>query len=440
MLARVRRVSRGLGDRCEPARPAAGSRTCAAASKLLREQNVLLFDGLLKIALAEAEAAAGDPDRASPSSTKRWRRATAPATARSKPNCIGSRGEILLKRDPANPAPAEEALPDRHRRRKAARRRAASNCARRLRWPSSTNRPAAPPKPTPSSRRRSKALRRRSEMPEIAEAQALLAALAADRRGQSGGRASAATDAVARLLRQRAHCRARLRRAGNDRGVRQSPRVGGRRQGRAGAVVGRLRLMGRQLHARRVAVDAGARSGPSSATSRRDPIRPRPASPIAPPERLAGSPASIAKRGITWNGRSPCSNPAATTIWRSVSDRTQASPRWLILRLYCGLSARSIARRRSCRGCWRGSRPSRMATRSPSDTCSRPICIDARRPHEGDANSWSLLESPARTICPCAARSECFSMAGRWPRATARRARRHAPRRRQLARAEHPDF
>src|ERR1700722_10146035 len=30
----------------------------------LREQNVLLFDGLLKIALAEAEAAAGDLDRA----------------------------------------------------------------------------------------------------------------------------------------------------------------------------------------------------------------------------------------------------------------------------------------------------------------------------------------------------------------------------------------
>ena len=32
--------------------------------ELLREQNVLLFDGLLKIALAEAEARAGDPGRA----------------------------------------------------------------------------------------------------------------------------------------------------------------------------------------------------------------------------------------------------------------------------------------------------------------------------------------------------------------------------------------
>ena len=63
--------------------------------------------------------------------------------------------------------------------------------------------------------------------------------------------------------------------------------------------------------------------------------------------------ASIARQRIIWNGRSPCSNPAAMTIWRSVSDRTQASPRWRILRLFCGLWARSIARRRSCRGCWR---------------------------------------------------------------------------------------
>ena len=64
---------------------------------------------------------------------------------------------------------------------------------------------------------------------------------------------------------------------------------------------------------------------PSSATSRRDPIRPRPASPIAPPGLHAGSPASIARRGIIWNVRSPCSNPAATTIWPFASDWTPAS-------------------------------------------------------------------------------------------------------------------
>ena len=76
-------------------------------AELLREQNVLWFDGLLKIALAEAEARAGIPTAPSLSSTKRWRRATAPAIARSKRNCIGAR-RILLKRDPANPAPARE--------------------------------------------------------------------------------------------------------------------------------------------------------------------------------------------------------------------------------------------------------------------------------------------------------------------------------------------
>ena len=75
------------------------------------------------------------------------------------------------------------------------------------------------------------------------------------------GRSEPATDAVARRLRQRAHRRARLRRAGNDGSLRQSPRVGVWRQGRARTIGGRLRLMGRQLHARRVAIDAGARSG-----------------------------------------------------------------------------------------------------------------------------------------------------------------------------------
>ena len=46
------------------ARPAAGSRTCAAASSFCANRTFCVFDGLLKIALAEAEARAGDPDRA----------------------------------------------------------------------------------------------------------------------------------------------------------------------------------------------------------------------------------------------------------------------------------------------------------------------------------------------------------------------------------------
>ena len=44
------------------------------------------------------------------SSTRRWRRPTGLVIARSMQSCIGSRGEILLKRDPANVASAEEAF------------------------------------------------------------------------------------------------------------------------------------------------------------------------------------------------------------------------------------------------------------------------------------------------------------------------------------------
>ena len=79
--------------------------------ELLREQNVLMFDGLVKIALAEAEAQGGRSRRApSRSSTKRWRRATATGFRAFEAELHRARGEILLKRDPANPAPAEEAF------------------------------------------------------------------------------------------------------------------------------------------------------------------------------------------------------------------------------------------------------------------------------------------------------------------------------------------
>ena len=43
--------------------PGGGLADMRRAVDELRQQNVLLFDGLLKIALAEAEARAGDPDR-----------------------------------------------------------------------------------------------------------------------------------------------------------------------------------------------------------------------------------------------------------------------------------------------------------------------------------------------------------------------------------------
>ena len=151
---------------------------------------------------------------------------------------------------------------------------------------------------------------------------------------------------------------ARLRRAGNDGSLRQSPRVGVWRQGCAGTIGGRLWPMGRQLHARRVAIDAGARGGLPQrrrgetrfARGRRRPSRRR--------DHLLVRRRVSRGAGSSWNVRSPCSNPAATTIWPFASDRTPASPRWPIWRLCHGLSARSIARFRSSTACRRGSRAS----------------------------------------------------------------------------------
>jgi predicted ATPase len=77
---------------------------------LLREQNVLVFDGLLKIALAEAEARAGDPDRAIAILDEVLARCNRIGFRAFEAEVHRARGEILLKRDPANPAPAEDAF------------------------------------------------------------------------------------------------------------------------------------------------------------------------------------------------------------------------------------------------------------------------------------------------------------------------------------------
>ena len=78
--------------------------------ELLREQKVLFFDGLIRIALAEAEERAGDGDRALAVLDE------ALATSERTGHCTFDaelnriRGEMLLRRDPANPAPAIAAL------------------------------------------------------------------------------------------------------------------------------------------------------------------------------------------------------------------------------------------------------------------------------------------------------------------------------------------
>ena len=145
--------------------------------ELLREQNVLVFDGLLKIALAEAEARAGDPDRAVAILDEALATCDRTGYRAFEAELHRARGEILLKRDPANPAPAEEAFLTaiavaKQQGTRSFELRAALSLAKLYQ---STGRPAdahavlAPAlegfSPTP-------------EMPEIAEAQALLAALA----------------------------------------------------------------------------------------------------------------------------------------------------------------------------------------------------------------------------------------------------------------------
>ena len=77
---------------------------------LLRKQNVLIFDGLLKIALAEAEARAGDADRAVGILDEALATANRLGCRTFEPELHRARGEILLKLYPADPVPVEEAF------------------------------------------------------------------------------------------------------------------------------------------------------------------------------------------------------------------------------------------------------------------------------------------------------------------------------------------
>jgi predicted ATPase len=77
---------------------------------LLRDLNVLLFDGLLKIALAEAEARAGDSDRAVATLDEALATSTSAGYRTFVAELHRVRGELLLKREPANHAPGEEAF------------------------------------------------------------------------------------------------------------------------------------------------------------------------------------------------------------------------------------------------------------------------------------------------------------------------------------------
>jgi predicted ATPase len=146
-------------------------------AELLSEQKVLLFDGLLKTALAEAEARAGDTDRAIAFLDEALATCDRAGNRAFEAELHRVRGEILLKRDPANRASAEEAFLTaiavaKQQGTRSFELRASLSLARLYQ---STSHPAeahavlAPAlegfSPTP-------------EMPEIADAQALLAAVA----------------------------------------------------------------------------------------------------------------------------------------------------------------------------------------------------------------------------------------------------------------------
>jgi predicted ATPase len=144
--------------------------------ELRREQNVLIFDGLLKIALAEAEARAGDVDRAVAVLDEALATSDRTGHRTFEAELHRLRGEMLLRRNPGNPGPVEEAFETAiavaHKQgTRSFELRAAFSLAKLYQ---STARPAeahailAPAlegfSPTP-------------EMPEIAEAQGLLAEL-----------------------------------------------------------------------------------------------------------------------------------------------------------------------------------------------------------------------------------------------------------------------
>src|SRR5271165_1896196 len=90
--------------------PADGLEGMRRGVELLREQNVLLYDGLLKMALAEAEARAGGPNRAIAILDEALATCDRAGYRAFEAELHRVRGEILLRRDSADPAPAEEAF------------------------------------------------------------------------------------------------------------------------------------------------------------------------------------------------------------------------------------------------------------------------------------------------------------------------------------------
>src|SRR3984957_1110610 len=158
--------------------PGEGLVAMRRGAESLRQQNALVFDGIIKIALAEAEAGAGDPDRAIAILDEALATVDRIGYCAFEAELSRTRGETLLKRDAANADTAEEAFRTalsvaREQGARSFGLRAALSLAKLYQ---STGRPAEAHavlepalqgfSPTP-------------EMPEIAEAQAMLASIEA---------------------------------------------------------------------------------------------------------------------------------------------------------------------------------------------------------------------------------------------------------------------
>jgi predicted ATPase len=90
--------------------PEVGLRDMRLGAEFLREQNMSMFDGLFKIALAEAECRAGDLGRVVATLDQALAICESTGQRAFEAELHRVRGEMLLKRDPANSATAEEAL------------------------------------------------------------------------------------------------------------------------------------------------------------------------------------------------------------------------------------------------------------------------------------------------------------------------------------------
>jgi class 3 adenylate cyclase/tetratricopeptide (TPR) repeat protein len=88
-------------------KPGGGLEGMRLGGKLLRERNALVYDGLLKIALAEAERLAGDPDRAISIIDEALATCERADYRAFEAELHRVRGEMLLNRGPANPDAAE---------------------------------------------------------------------------------------------------------------------------------------------------------------------------------------------------------------------------------------------------------------------------------------------------------------------------------------------